>query len=790
VYDFVVGLSRIDQMILSTNLAWLIPVGPFLAFMLIALAAHRSSRLSRLLALGGIVLAVILSQIVFWSVVRTPVVTRQVLLPWFNIGNNTVNLGIYLDPTDAVMTAMVGFVCLMIFIYSFGYMKGDPKTSRFFAYVSLFAGAMLGAMVCDNLLTFFVFWEIMGTCSYLLIGFWWEKRSAVSASLKAFLVTKTGDLFLLLGLVLLYAQVGSLAYADVFSTATVAKLAATPYVGGLSVATIAVLFLFGGTIGKSAQLPLHLWLPDAMEGPTPASALIHAATMVSAGVYLMIRAFPLLEASQAMPVVATVGTATALFAAIIAVAQTDIKRVLAFSTISQLGYMVAALGIGAYAAGVFHLITHAFFKALLFMAAGSVIHGVEHGHHRTHGHAVPTHPDGHAFSPNDMWQMGGLAFRMPVTAVSFLAGSMALSGFPLVTSGFWSKDEILTLAWHDHRLVFWGLLVAAGLTAFYSARQVSLTFLGKPRSPAATYARESSAVMVVPLAILAIFAIVLGWVGIPRDFPVLGRWLPGPFEPFVTRSLLDAGTAGHSEGAVPWMPLGLGLLFSLGGLYLGWRVYGRKPMVTTVATDDPVLKGLEKLKLGWLYRAMGRQFYVNEVVQRLVVTPAIAVSDGCSSFDRRGIDAVIVAFARGFSQYGRLPPTSEALEGGARDKAPRGRRWRARPVGPLDDRLLTDAVDGVGLLSHWTARLAVLLDEGLLDGIVKILAVAGRLFSGLLLLFDEGVVDGLVNATSRAFGVLGRWTRRMQNGQLADYLWNAFMVILLLIAVLILFQTT
>lgn len=754
-------------MTFSYDYAWLIPAGPFLAFLLIALGGHRRKVLSRAFALLGIAFAVVLSQIAFWSMVVSPVTQWQVLLPWFRLGNDALGLGIYLDPTDAVMTAMVSFVCLMIFIYSLGYMHGDPKESRFFAYVSLFAGAMLGAMVCDNLLAFFLFWEIMGTCSYLLIGFWWEKSSAVNASLKAFLVTKLGDLFLLLGLVLLYAEVGSLSYVDLFDAATVERLAATSYVGPMTTATVAVLLLFGGTIGKSAQLPLHLWLPDAMEGPTPASALIHAATMVSAGVYLMIRAFPLLAVSQAMPAVAAVGAVTALFAAAIAVAQTDVKRVLAFSTISQLGYMVAALGIGAYAASLFHLITHAFFKALLFMAAGSVIHGVEHGHHWTLGHALQIGTEDRAFSPNDMWKMGGLAFRMPVTAVSFLAGSLALSGFPLVTSGFWSKDEILTLAWGSHRWVFWPLLIAAGLTAFYSARQVSLTFLGKPRSRAATFARESVGVMVVPLAILAVFAIVLGWTGIPREFPLLGRWFAGPFEPFVLRSLGVAHAVGHqSDSTNAWIPLVLGLCFSLGGLVGGWWIYGRRPLMADTAAGDPLAITMKRLRFGGLYSAMARQFYLNEVAQRLVIKPAIALGDLCSQFDQRGIDALIVSFARGFGQYGRLPPTVD--------------RW---------DRGVLDAgVNGAGKISHGLARAVVLLDDGLLDGIIKAFAGLGRLFAALLHLIDEIVVDGLVKLTSALFGWLGRLAQEIQNGQLADYLWNAFMIILLLIAALILFQ--
>jgi len=361
---------------------------------------------SQYLAIAGIALALVLALGLFGAIVRRPEGREGALVPWFEVGSERVGVGVYVDPTDAVMVVMVALVCLLIFIYSLGYMHADEHASRFFAYVSLFAGSMLGAMVCDNLLAFFVFWELMGTCSYLLIGFWWEKQGVPGAALKAFLVTKTGDLFMLLGVVLLHAQVGSLSYAALFNAETVQRLAEQPYIGGASVATVAALLLFGGTVGKSAQVPLHGWLPDAMAGPTPASALIHAATMVSAGVYLMVRAFPLLAVSEAMPIVALVGMITALTAALAALAQHDIKRVLAFSTISQLGYMVAAVGIGAYAAAVFHLITHAFFKALLFLAAGSVIHGIEAGHHAMHGHAVRAEDAALGFSPNDMWKMG------------------------------------------------------------------------------------------------------------------------------------------------------------------------------------------------------------------------------------------------------------------------------------------------------------------------------------------------------------------------------------------------
>ena len=404
---------------------------------------------------------------------------------------------------------------MMIFIYSVGYMDGDPRYSRFFAYISLFATGMLGIVVFDSLLTFFIFWEIMGTCSYLLIGFWYEKESAKQAGLKAFLVTKVGDLFFMLGLVLLYSEVGSLAYRDIFDAHTLEELATHAFLGtGIPVGAVVALLLFGGTVGKSAQFPLHVWLPDAMEGPTPVSALIHAATMVSAGVFLIVRMFPLFEQVRAiehfgahMTVVAAVGAFTALFSSIIAVAQNGIKRVLAFSTISQLGYMVAALGIGtegAYVAGAFHLITHAFFKALLFLGSGSVIHGMEHGHHHAHEHGEHGHEE---FEPNDMRNMGGLARRMPRTFWTFLVGGLALSGFPLITAGFWSKDEILAQAFGPSPLVFWVLVASAGLTAFYTARQICMTFLGKPRTKAAEHVPESVPSMTVPLIILAVFAV-------------------------------------------------------------------------------------------------------------------------------------------------------------------------------------------------------------------------------------------------------------------------------------------
>jgi len=388
------------------------------------------------------------------------------------------------------------------------------------------------------------------------------------------------------------------------------------------------LLLFIGTIGKSAQWPLHVWLPDAMEGPTPVSAMIHAATMVSAGVYAVIRMFPLLTAdftghglTTAMSVVVFIGAFTALFSATIAVAQNDIKRVLAYSTISQLGFMIAAAGIGAYVAAAFHLIAHAFFKALLFLGSGSVIHGMEHG---------VLHTGDHKVDPQDMFNMGGLRRKMPITFWTFLIGGFALSGFPVVTAGFWSKDEILADAWaHGHTVVFITLAVAAFLTAFYTMRQITLTFLGEPRTKEAEHAQETPWTMTVPLMVLAFFAVTYGWVGIPEHFPVLGGLLPNWFHDFV----------GHTLAEVPetpefsWIPLLTSLVVALGGLFFGWMVYRNVKSPTEDKLQIPVLKN---------------KWYFDEAYDFLFVKPAywLAETFVYKWMDLGVIDGILHAFGK------------------------------------------------------------------------------------------------------------------------------------------------
>ena len=655
-------------------LLWLLPLPPLLAFALIVLFLNKSNKASHTVAILSVVLSWLGSMVLF---LRALGIGAEALaehpmhdsLVWLPGKAALLRIGVYLDPLTAVTLFFVAWTIVMIFVYSVGYHnygqpKGDhdekgypphgatveehghkhkvpsiePMYARFFAFVSLFAFGMYLLVVSDNLLTLFAGWEIMGLCSFLLIGFWFKKESARAAAIKAFMTTRVGDVFMLLGIAYLYAATGSLAYSDVFQPEVLHQLAHSPApVLGMSVAGLIGLLLFIGTVGKSAQWPLHVWLPDAMEGPTPVSAMIHAATMVSAGVYLIIRVFPLLHAAaevpeflSPMPVIAFIGAFTALFAATIAVAQNDIKRVLAYSTISQLGYMVAAVGIGAYVAAAFHLVTHAFFKALLFLGSGSVIHGMEHGVLHTGEH----------IDPQNMYNMGGLRRKMPITFWTFLIGGFALSGFPVLTAGFWSKDEILGEAFATgHSVVFWTLAVAALLTAFYTMRQITLTFLGEPRTEAAEHAQETPWTMTVPLMVLAVFAVGYGWVGVPEHFPVLGGLLPHWFQEWV-------GAAFHlyvkEEHAVPHslVPLLVSILVSLGGLALGYVVYRG---VTRADQPDPLAR-----PLGPIFTLLKNKYYFDELYAFLFVRPAYWLAEVFTFrwLDRTVIDGILHAVAR------------------------------------------------------------------------------------------------------------------------------------------------
>jgi len=580
--------------------AWLIPVLPFLAFWLIVFFGRRLPGEGAYVAVGAMVVDAL------WSVailVRSLAGrTYEANLVWAVMGERRFEIGYQIDPLTAVMLNVVTIVGSLIFIYSIGYMHGDPRYPRFFAYMSLFAASMLTLVLANNLLLLYIGWEGVGLCSYLLIGFWFERPSAARASMKAFVTTRVGDLFMFIGILLIFFTVGSLNFGAVFEAVEGGALA-----GGTL--TLAALLLFGGAVGKSAQIPLHVWLPDAMEGPTPVSALIHAATMVAAGVYLVARSYLLFFASPdhgALTVVAYIGGATALMAATIGVVQNDIKRVMAYSTISQLGYMMMGLGVLGYTAGVFHLLTHAFFKALLFLAAGSVIH---------------------AMHTNDMKEMGGLARVMPRTYWTMLIGSLALTGVPPF-AGFWSKDEILLEAFHHDPALFWIGLIGAFITAFYIFRMIFVTFSGRARS-AHAHPHESPAVMTVPLLVLAGFSAVIGFVGAP--------WWGNPFHRFVS---FEA-----AEGAPFDLTLALiSTVVALAGIFTAAAVYYWKWIPS------------ESLRraAGPLYTLLVRKYYWDELYEWTVVRPLMWVARRLRTFDVYVIDGAVNAVGMIFVGLARL----------------------------------------------------------------------------------------------------------------------------------------
>jgi NADH-quinone oxidoreductase subunit L len=576
---------------------WLVPAVPMVAAGVIALLKQPRRKLASGLAIGSLVFSLLVALAAFghvltgWS--HGYAVREVVNFSWIQVGAAPVDLGWVLDPLAAVMLVMVTFVGLLIFIYSTGYMEHDENYTRFFCFLSLFAGAMLGVVIANSILLLFMCWELVGLTSYLLIGFWYQKQSAAAAAKKAFLTTRVGDVFFLLGIVWLFAQTGTLLFYD-HGAGSMEPLALGGLLvhhsgWGLTAAGAIGLLIFAGAAGKSGQLPLHVWLPDAMEGPTPVSALIHAATMVAAGVYLIARVYPLMSAGMpaggtttSLTVVTWVGASTAVFAALIAVAQNDIKRILAYSTVSQLGYMMAGLGVGGVAVGMFHLITHAFFKALLFMGAGSVIHG--------------------AHEEQDIRKMGGLKGAMPVTFATYGIGMLALCGFPLFFSGFWSKDGILEAAqhWSVAKAPFYMLVFGALLTAFYMTRQVNYVFFGTWRGHG--HAHESPRVMTMPLAILAFFAVTLAAIGTPA-WPWFRAFLDGH------GARLDF--AGFNEPGLGMLMLTSSVVV-LAGLGLGLWIYGSK----SPAAEEP--DALEKA-MPPVWAVLRDKFYIDELYGATII---------------------------------------------------------------------------------------------------------------------------------------------------------------------------
>ena len=549
---------------ISPAILWLVPALPLLAAGIGALTPRHGRKLASGAAIVGMASAFVISCGALLTALQDPAAHLTHNFAWFDLGAGAVRLGWLLDPLTALMCVMVTFVGLLIFIFSTGYMRDDANFTRFFCFLSLFAAAMLGLLVSNSLLLLFICWELVGLASYLLIGFWFHKPEAAAAAKKAFVTTRIGDLGLLLGMLWLYDSTGSLLFYDggegVLEAGALSTLVGQMTIGGLATSTAIGLLIFCGAVGKSGQFPLHVWLPDAMEGPTPVSALIHAATMVAAGVFLVARVYPLMAADQAfanlplhaLTVVAAIGAITALLGAVIAVAQNDIKRVLAFSTVSQLGYMMLALGVGSWVAAIFHLLTHAFFKALLFLGAGSVIHAAHH--------------------EQDIRALGGLRGPLRVTFITFAIGMMALAGVPFLFSGFWSKESILHAAhgWPVSHLPFYVGLAAVVLTAFYMTRLVAEVFFGQPRSEAAAHAHESPRAMTIPLILLAVFAILLGFLGTPY-WP----WLQRTLDPQFT-----------SEASGPGLMITSIVLVAL-GIGAGWALYGRRTR-TKLSAVDPI----------------------------------------------------------------------------------------------------------------------------------------------------------------------------------------------------------
>ena len=724
------------------SLILLCPLAAFAIFGLLGLG-NRSFPRQDYLSTAAMLIGLVCSLLLLREVVPNPVPHT---VKWISLGGVTFSMGFYLDSVTVIMLIVVTLVSSLVHIFSMGYMHGDPRYPRFFAYLSLFSFSMLFLVVSDNLLGIYIGWELVGLCSYLLIGFWFEKDSAADACKKAFLTTRVGDVGMFIGMMMLFTKFKTL---SLYGEGGIFALTASLNTGDMVWLSIAGVLIFCGAIGKSAQVPLHTWLPDAMEGPTPVSALIHAATMVAAGVYLTARMFPILTETSSL-VIAYIGGITALIAATIAIVRFDIKRVLAYSTISQLGYMMLGIGAGSYVAGLFHLTTHAFFKALLFLGSGSVIHAFHathhaHGHDDEHNHAhddhdAHEHEQGSEIPPDqDMRNMGGLRHKMPITFVTMLIATLSISGVPFVFSGFWSKDAILggvlgrAMEWNSvhHYLLFGIALFAAGITAFYMFRLIFMTFFGEPRNQEMhDMAHESPKSMTVPLLILAVLSLPIVnilWFNEdyvkPPEQPHLHAPQHAQVSPDtrtdktgITLSLFGVSEAvaaeesgsdthgahaheGHHghHGPAHTIAMILSILVAGLGILLSWMFYHRRSLsAESVATTFRPL-----------YNLFWHKYYFDEFY-----------------------DGVLVALTV----------------------------WKARLFAQFDGTIVDGIVNGVGTVTR------------------DILAV----FIGI---FDNRVVDGLVNRVAKVTWAIGGRVRRIQTGAIQTYLFVVLAGIVLLILI-------
>ena len=599
---------------------WIIPAFPLLGVALNAFLGYRlGRRFVNIVGPAVIGLSFVAAAIAVWQLVTLPAAERAVnqsLFTWIAVGDFRVEAALLLDPLSAVMILIVTGVGFLIHVYSVGYMAHDESYARYFTYLNLFMFSMLTLVLASNYLLLYVGWELVGICSYLLIGFWFTRKSAADAGKKAFIVNRIGDFGFALGVMLIFVVFGTLDYHDVFANAEHLLAGSTFDLGGgllMGTATLITLLLFIGATGKSAQIPLYVWLPDAMEGPTPVSALIHAATMVTAGVYMVARSSVLFELAPAtMLLVAIIGVVTAMFAASMAMVQHDIKRVLAYSTISQLGFMFLAVGVGAFAAGIFHLMTHAFFKALLFLGAGSIMHALG--------------------GETDLRKMGGLRKKLPVTFWTFVLAALSISGIPGF-AGFFSKDEILLKAFtsaNGSPLLWILALITAGMTVIYIWRIIILAFTGEPRGDhhTAEHAHESPPVMALPLIILAALAVVGGYVGIPA---ILGGG--AQIEHFLEPVFHEKAPA-MSGPTIEWALMLAAIFVALSALSTVYDAYVRRPHMPEVIAE----------RLNRQYKLIYNKYYIDEIYVAVIVNPLKKLAAWLSAvFDVRVVDGAVNA---------------------------------------------------------------------------------------------------------------------------------------------------
>jgi len=604
------------------DIFWLIPLVPALSTLILAVFGEKlPKKYISFQACGAVFISFLISLYSFLGLLKIspteyPVVKN--LFTWIHAGNFQANLSFQFDPLTAVMTLVVTAVGFLIHVYSIGYMAEDRSYSRFFTLMNLFTFSMLVLVMASNLVLMFVGWEGVGFCSYMLIGFWFEKHSAANAGKKAFIVNRIGDAGFLIGMLFILVSVGSTEFASINNAIAGGSLS-----HGL--VTLIAILLFVGATGKSAQIPLYVWLPDAMEGPTPVSALIHAATMVTAGVYMVARMNIFYTTSEAAgSIVAIIGAVTAVYAGTMALTQNDIKRVLAYSTISQIGYMFIGCGVGAYAAGIFHLYTHAFFKSLLFLAAGSVMHALS--------------------GELDMRKMGGLKKYLPYTYPTFLIGAIAIAGVPFL-SGFFSKDAILTSAFAQGQYLVWALgLLGAVLTAFYMFRLIFLTFHGKERiePEVKKHIHESPPVMTTPLAILAFFSVIAGYIGLPV---VLGKninWFDRFLAPIMHKG---HGHEAHLGMGTEWLLIVISVIVALTGIFIAYVFYLKKPSVPHALVK----------RFPFLYKLLYNKYYVDEAYDYVFVRPTLKGSEFVyDKFDLNIIDGAVNGAASGTGFFGKI----------------------------------------------------------------------------------------------------------------------------------------